>query len=177
MRRSLYLVAFLFVLAACAFPARAQAPSSSEALARLWNDAGGKVIEMAEDFPEDKYDFKPAAGVRSFAEQLLHVAGGNYLFMNLAQGKPPGAEDLPREKYKTKAEIVAALKKSVAEGAALIRQQGDAGLDKPVKFPWSDTPTNGTGLWAEAIEHVGEHYGQLVVYYRVNGLVPPASRR
>ena len=92
MRRSLYVVAFLFVLAACAFPARAQqaAPSSSEALVRLWNEAGGKVIEMAEDFPEDKYDFKPAPEVRSFAEQMLHVAGGNYLFMDLAQGKRPG---------------------------------------------------------------------------------------
>jgi len=178
MRRSLYLVAFLFVFAVCAFPARAQqvVPGPSEALARLWNEVGGKVIEMAEDFPEEKYDFKPTPEVRSFAEQMLHVAGGNYLFMDLAQGKRPGAEDLSREKYRTKAEIVAVLKKSVEEGAAFIRQQGDAGLAKPVKFPWSEIPTNGTGLWAEAINHVGEHYGQLVVYYRVNGLVPPASR-
>lgn len=177
MRRILASVAFAFLVLAV-LPVRAQqaTPGPSEALVRLWNEEGAKVIEMAEDFPEEKYDFKPAPEVRSFAEQLLHVAGANYLFMDLAQGKRPGAEELPREKYKTKADVVAALKKSFEEGAAFIRREGDAGLEKPVKFPWNPTPTNGTGLWAEAINHVGEHYGQLVVYYRVNGLVPPASR-
>jgi len=178
MRRMFLFVTLLVLLAAtnAAAQATSSTPNHSEALARLWTEVGGKVIDMAEDFPEEKYDFKPTPEVRSFAEQMLHVAGGNYLFMDLAQGKRPGAEDLSREKYKTKAEIVAVLKKSVEEGAAFIRQQGDAGLAKAVKFPWSQTPTNGTGLWGEAINHIGEHYGQLVVYYRVNGMVPPASR-
>jgi len=178
MRRMFLFVTLLALLAAtnAAAQATSSTPTPSEALARLWTEVGGKVIEMAEDFPEENYDFKPTPEVRSFAAQMLHVAGGNYLFMDLAQGKRPGAEDLSREKYKTKAEIVAVLKKSVEEGAAFIRQQGDAGLAKAVKFPWSQTPTNGTGLWGEAINHIGEHYGQLVVYYRVNGMVPPASR-
>ena len=100
MRRMFLFVTLLVLLAGSNAAAQATPPTPgpSEALARLWNEAGGKVIEMAEDFPEEKYDFKPTPEVRSFAEQMLHVAGGNYLFMDLAQGKRPGAEDLSREK-------------------------------------------------------------------------------
>ena len=60
-----------------------------------WNDVGRKLIAMAEDFPEDKYDFKPKPEQRSFAEQLLHAAGANYYFINPVMGKkPPAEEDL-----------------------------------------------------------------------------------
>src|SRR5258706_8371677 len=59
------------------------APSPSQAVLETWNDVGRKLIAMAEDFPEDKYDFKPAPAQRSFAEQLLHMAGANYFFTNL----------------------------------------------------------------------------------------------
>lgn len=186
MRRTLWLFLSLAVFLVGVAPARAQgnrqappppaAPGATEELLRSWNEVGAKLIEMAEDFPEDKYDFKPNPEVRSFAEQLLHVAGSTYFFMNIARGEQPGEEDLSREKYKTKAEVVAALKKSFAEGDAFIRQTGDAGLTKSAKYPWSDRPVSLLGLWADATEHAGEHYGQLVVYYRVNGLVPPASR-
>src|SRR5256885_8333770 len=73
-----------------------------------WNDIGRKLIAMAEDFPEDKYDYKPTPAQRSFAEQLLHAAGANYFFTNPAMGQkmPPG-EDPKREDYKTKAAIAA----------------------------------------------------------------------
>ena len=55
-----------------------------------WNEIGRKLIAMAEDFPEDKYDFKPNPAQRSFAEQLLHAAGANYFFINPVKGvKPP----------------------------------------------------------------------------------------
>src|SRR5437868_10387903 len=57
-----------------------------------WNDVGRKLIAMAEDFPEDKYDFKPTPAQRSFAEQLLHAAGANYYFINLVIGEQPPAE-------------------------------------------------------------------------------------
>lgn len=186
MRRTLLLLALMAFLFVGAGPLRAQsqpqtqpappAPGPTEELLRGWNEVGAKLIEMAEDFPEDKYDFKPNPEVRSFAEQLLHVAGSTYFFMGIARGEQPGEEDLSREKYKTKAEVVAALKKSFAEGAAFIRETGDAGLTKSAQYPWSSRPVSLLGLWADATEHAGEHYGQLVVYYRVNGLVPPASR-
>lgn len=156
--------------------APAKAPGYADELLRSWNEVGNKLIEMAEDFPEEKYDYRPTPEVRTFAEQLLHVAGSTYFFRDLAEGKEPGEENLSREEYKTKADIVAALKKSVAAGADYIRQIGDAGLSKPVKYPWSEQPTNQAGVWTTALEHAGEHYGNLVVYYRLNGLIPPASR-
>src|SRR5208282_6550749 len=68
---------------------RAQQPplTQSQALLQSWNDIGRKLIAMAEDFPEDKYDFRPAAAQRTFAEQLLHVAGSNDLFSDISSGK------------------------------------------------------------------------------------------
>src|ERR1700726_3534058 len=87
-----------------------------------WNEIGRKLTAMAEDFPEDKYDFKPTPAQRSFAEQLLHVAGANYFFINPVMGqKPPAAEDPKRDQYKTKADVVAFVKKSFGDGAAAIK--------------------------------------------------------
>lgn len=152
------------------------APTPAGDLLRSWNFISQKIIEMAEDFPEDKYDYKPTPEVRSFAEILLHVAGGNEFFLALAQGKPANEADPPREKYKTRAEVVAFLKKTFGDGAAYIEQNGEELARKTAQYPWSPRPVTQYGLWADAVEHAGEHYGNLVVYYRVNGLVPPASR-
>src|SRR5271169_394367 len=123
------------VLLAFAFPAHAQdamnkdaavkpAEAESKVVLDAWNDIGRKLTAMAEDFPEDKYDFKPTPAQRSFAEQMLHAAGGNYFFINPATGVKPPADDPKRADYKTKADIVAYVKKSFADGAALIRSKG-----------------------------------------------------
>src|SRR5277367_7034682 len=70
------------------------ADSPSKVVLDSWNDVGRKIIAMADDFPEDKYDFKPTPAQRSFAEQLLHAAGANYFFTNPVQGlKLPAQED------------------------------------------------------------------------------------
>jgi len=142
-----------------------------------WNDVGRKLIAMAEDFPEDKYDFKPTPAQRSFAEQLLHMAGANYFFINIANGeKPPAQEDPSRAKYKTKADVVAFVKKSFADGAAAIKAKGDAGMAGMMVDPFENQQVR-VFEWAYGfMEHCGEHYGQLVVYYRLAGLVPPESR-
>jgi len=150
-------------------------PSPSQAVLDSWNDIGRKLIAMAEDFPEDKYDFKPTPAQRSFAEGLLHAAGANYFFTNPAIGqKPPGEEDPKREQYKTKADVVAYVKKSFADGAAAIKAKGDSGLSQVVVLGKDQTRI--IDLAYGLIEHDGEHYGQLVVYYRLAGLVPPESR-
>src|SRR5438445_13142911 len=105
------------------------AASPSQAVLETWNDIGRKLTAMAEDFPEDKYDFKPTPAQRSFAEQLLHAAGANYYFTNLAMGqKPPAEEDPKRDQYKTKADVVAFVKKSSADGASAISAKGDKGM-------------------------------------------------
>lgn len=175
------------VLSAFAFPAHAQegmkkgaavkpADPESKVVLDSWNDIGRKLTAMAEDFPEDKYDFKATPAERSFAEQLLHAANSMYYFTNAAMGqKLPAAEDPTRDQYKTKADVVAFVKKAVADGAAAIQAKGDQGLATEVVY----TPDQKARLLDIAyglIEHSGEHYGQLVVYYRLAGLVPPESR-
>ena len=134
-----------------------------------WNEIGRKLTAMAEDFPEDKYDFKPTPAQRSFAEQLLHAAGSMYYFTNPAMGqKPPAAEDPKRDQYKTKADIVAFVKKSVADGAAAIQSKGEKGLMQTVVY--GDQKARVLDMAYGLIEHSGEHYGQLVVYYRLQVL-------
>jgi uncharacterized damage-inducible protein DinB len=153
------------------------AVSPSQVLLENWNDVGRKLIAMAEDFPEDKYDFKPVPAQRSFAEQLLHAANANYFFINPAMGmKPPAEEDPKREQYKTKAAVVEFVKKSFADGAAAIKQKGDKGLGDLLVDPFANQQTRVSDMAWGLLEHCGEHYGQLVVYYRVAGLVPPESR-
>ena len=153
------------------------ADPESKVVLDSWNDIGRKLIAMAEDFPEDKYDLKPNPAQRSFAEQLLHAAGANYYFINPVIGKQaPAEEDMKRDKFKTKADIVAFVKKSFADGAAAIQSKGDKGLSSTIVDPFAHQQVRVLDYAYGFIEHCGEHYGQLVVYYRTAGLVPPESR-
>jgi uncharacterized damage-inducible protein DinB len=153
-------------------------PSSSQIVLGQWNEIGRKLIAMADDFPEDKYDFKPTPAVRSFAEQLLHVAGSMEYFTLPVQGKTPAREmeNPSRATYKTKADVVAFVKKEVEDGAAAIKAKGDKGMADSITDPDSKQQMHVSDLAYGIIEHSGEHYGQLVVYYRLSGLVPPESR-
>ncbi len=152
-------------------------PSGSQAVVSQWNEIGRKLIAMAEDFPEDKYDFKPVPAERTFAEQLLHVSASMYYFTDPAQGQKPRYPDDPkRDGLKTKAEIVAFVKKCVEDGAAAIKAKGDKGMSELTTDPESKQQLQISDLAYGLVEHSGEHYGQLVVYYRVAGLVPPESR-
>jgi len=153
------------------------AASPSQAVLEAWNDIGRKLIAMAEDFPEDKYDFKATPAQRSFAENLLHTSNANYFFTNIARGeKPPAEEDPKREQYKTKADVVAFVKKAFADGADAIKAKGDKGMSQLVVDPYAHQQVRISDFAYGFIEHSGEHYGQLVVYYRLSGLVPPESR-
>lgn len=152
------------------------APSPSEAVLEQWNDIGRKLIEMANDFPEDKYSFKPQADSRTFLANMLHASASMYYFTDIANGKKPRySEDLKELKITNRGELVAFVKKCVEDGAATIKAKGDKGLNEAVAAgsPHLDRLYD---LAYGLIEHSGEHYGQLVVYYRANGLVPPESR-
>ena len=108
-------------------------------------------------------------------EGLYTFVRWNYFFTNPVMGKkPPAGEDPKRENYKTKADIVAFVKKSVADGAAAIQSKGEKGLNSTV--PYGHQEARVLDIAYSLIEHSGEHYGQLVVYYRLSGLVPPESR-
>ena len=149
----------------------------SQAVLDSWNDVGRKLVAMAEDCPEDKYDFKPTPAERSFAEQLLHAAGANYFFTNIVLGeKPPAEEDPNRDQFKTKADVVGYVKKSFSDGADALKKLGDTGMSKLVVDPYANQQVRVIDLAYGLIEHSGEHYGQLAVYYRVAGMVPPESR-
>src|SRR5262249_25624787 len=125
-----------------------------------------KVVKLAEEFPEDKYDYRPTPEVRTFADQLRHVAFWNMFVEKTARGEKidPSINELAKTEYPTKAKIVAALKETVAGETAEFKKEGATPAPKHSR------------LWITFTEHSGEHYGQMVVYYRLNGIVPPASR-
>ena len=189
MRMSAWITALIFAVAGLGMAAHAQemaadkkappkpAPSATQAVLDQWNDIGRKLIAMAEDFPEDKYDFKPAPTVKSFAERLIHAAHANYFFTNVVLGqKAPEMNDPSREQYKTKADVAAFVKKSFADGAAALKKKGDAGMSDLVVDPFENQQTRISDFAYGFVEHSGEIYGQLTVYYRATGLVPPESR-
>jgi len=157
------------------------ARSRSDEMLDRWNDIGNKLVAMAKDFPEDKYDFKVQNDQRTFAQNLLHAAALDFVLIRRISGSNVGPDfgegDNPsRDAFKTKADVVKFVEEAVADGARVIQQQGDAGLDKTSKF-FGNRMAHNSSIWTFAIEHSGEHYGQLVVYYRANNLVPPDSRR
>jgi hypothetical protein len=131
-----------------------------------WNEVADKLVKMAEEFPEDKFEYKPTEGVRSFGDVLRHVAFWNQWVAKTARGEKADGRpnELPKAEFGTKAKVVAALKSSFADAASVLKTH-----------PPTPAPRE-AGLWGSFISHSSEHYGQLVVYYRLNGLVPPASR-
>ena len=157
------------------------ARSRSDEMLERWNYIGNKLIAMAQDFPEDKYDFKVQKDERTFALNLLHAAALDFVLIRRISGSKLGPDfgegDNPaRELFKTKADVVKFVQEAVADGAKVIQHQGDVGLDNTTKF-FGNRLAHNSYIWTFAIEHSAEHYGQLVVYYRANNLVPPDSRR
>jgi DinB family len=191
MKRPALILVAITLLAALGMSRQAQAQnqnqppgpplSRSEELLNRWNDIGNKLIAMAQDFPEDKYDYKLQKDERTFALNLLHAAALDFVVIRRIAGSNVGPDfgegDNPtRDQFKTKADIVKFVQEAVADGAKVIQQQGDAGLDNTSKF-FGGRLAHNSSIWTFAIEHSGEHYGQLVVYYRANNLVPPDSRK
>ena len=189
--------ALLFAIGMMAFPMRAQQTAkktiptnpptgASEAVVRQWNEIGRKLVDMAEDFPESKYDFQASTSTKTFAERLIHAAASNYYFTNLALGQKPPAEtaEPPRSQFKNKAALVAYVRKSFADGASAIKAKGDRGILDLVTDPFGfDDPRHAgetkirlRDLAENLIEHAGEVYGQLTVYYRVAGMIPQEAR-
>jgi len=140
--------------------------TTREVLVARWADIGDKVVALAAEFPEERYEFRPVPEARSFGDQLRHVAFWNDYVGKTIRGEAASgdANELPRAAFPDKAAVVRAVRDSFDGVGAQLRggktAPGADDLDSLVSF----------------IEHGGEHYGQLVVYYRLNGLVPPASR-
>lgn len=135
-------------------------------LIERWQASNQKLAALAEEFPESKYDYKPADGVRSCAEVLRHVAYWNQFVADSVRGKKADdtANELPSSQYPNKARIIEALNKTTADvTSALNDHRGEI-----------DPST--AELVVSFIAHTCEHYGQLVVYARLLGVLPPSSR-
>ncbi len=182
MKRSTFIAVVLLAACCTVLPVRAQdmkkepkpALGASAALLEEWNDTGRRLIAIAEDMPEDKYDYKPKPEMRSWLAQLAHAAQSNYYFINPVLGKPMPKDDPDMAQLKSRAQVVAFVKKCFADGADVIKAQGDAGMAKTVDAGGQMMRVD--VLAYDLIAHTNDHYGQMMVYYRLNGMVPPESR-
>jgi uncharacterized damage-inducible protein DinB len=172
-------LALLFLLA---LPARAMAqepakPAGSagvEALRAVWESVSGYVLRSAEDVPESEYAFRPVGTVRTFAQQIAHVAGSQYSMCAVALGEPPKEEDEIERTMTTKAQLVAALRAS-NEYCRRAYAQSDADAARATTM-YGQARTRMFALALNAT-HDGEHYGNLITYLRIKGRVPPSSQR
>jgi uncharacterized damage-inducible protein DinB len=126
-----------------------------------WQTVNEKLLAMAEDFPADRYSFRPSCKTRSFAEQMLHAANHNYSFINAINGLDQTSA-LTIKNYSTKTEIVEVLKQSIEETSELIAKVNKEEIKQE--------------YWTKSVSHTGELYGQLLVYYQLNGLTPPITK-
>jgi uncharacterized damage-inducible protein DinB len=159
----------------------AQSPAAganpvTQSIRNGWNGAKQNIAGSAKVMPEDKYSFKPVATVRSFGEILAHIAGANYIFCAAARGeKSPHAEDAFEKTAKTRAEIVKALEDSFKYCDAAYAAADDAKLGEMIAAPFGSGKTPRAEALMGNTGHLQEHYGNLVTYLRINGLVPPSS--
>jgi hypothetical protein len=140
-------------------------PTPAEALKGNFDYINNKVLEMAQDFPAEKYDFKLRPEMRTFGAVIVHIASGNIFASKAGKGEKVKWDDQEQDpaKYPTRADCVALLKKSI-EGANAALKENPEG------------PAKNMQPFLAVLQHASEHYGLLVAYYRANGLVPPESR-
>jgi uncharacterized damage-inducible protein DinB len=142
----------------------------------------GDFLTVAEAMPEDKYSFVPSGGnfegVRSFAEQVKHVACSNYGFFNEIEGKTPPehCEKGGPAKARTKAELVKYLRDSFDYGNKILNTINAQNALTRVDGPYAG-PNTRLGLAVAAVWHIADHYGQVVEYLRLNGIVPPRTKQ
>ena len=186
MKKTLALLTFLISLV-CVGLAQAQDAQTATTIPQVLNHniAGveGEFVPAAEAMPEEKYAFVPTSGefkgVRTFAEQVKHVAAVNYMVAAaILDEKPPvelGGENGP-DSIKSKADIVKFLKDSFAYVHKALASVNEGNLLKPIKSPFGNDKTNRLAMGTLIAAHCFDHYGQMVVYLRMNSIVPPASR-
>jgi len=138
----------------------------------LYSFVSGAVVAAAQKMPEENYSFRPTPEVRSFGQIVGHVADAQYMFCSLASGEPNPAKGI--EKSKTaKADLVAALKEAVAYCNKAYDGMTDAKGSEMVKFMNYDLAK--LTVLSLNTAHADEHYGNIVTYLRIKGIVPPTS--
>jgi len=177
------------VLLVCSSLGFAQAAKGSErqTVAQALNGGVSNVesefVSAADAMPEDKYSFAPSngefKGVRTFAQQVKHVAAVNYMLgAGILGEKPPvelGGENGP-DAMASKADIMKFLKDSFAYAHKAVATVSEKNLVDPIKSPFGEGMSTRLGLSGSVAAHCFDHYGQMVEYLRMNGIIPPASR-
>jgi uncharacterized damage-inducible protein DinB len=140
-----------------------------------FDDAATKLSQLAGAFGQDKYNWRPGAGVRSVSEVLMHLTGANYYVLTFAGVQP--SKQLARDAETSitdKAQVAAELTASFEHVRAALRRLPDADLDKPATMFGNQTTVR--NVYLTVVTHAHEHLGQLIAYARSNGVVPPWSR-
>jgi uncharacterized damage-inducible protein DinB len=162
-------------VAASTVCAQSPSPTLVKDLVAGWQRAATDIIDVAEAMPEERYDFKPVPEVSTFRDQLVHVAGIAQRFIDSAKGTK--SESGHPHKTMAKAEVIDLLKQTLQTGQEMIGSLTDAQLAEQVKYPIGDRMVTRLGFWLGPLYQVRNHHGQLVVYLRLNGIVPPTTAR
>ncbi len=178
MKTLTYASVVFFAVIAAAVPswlsAQAPAPSLAKEMAASFQRAASEILDIAEVMPADKYSYKPAPEISSFGDQLVHVAGITQRFIDSAKGTKTEAA---HHGTMAKPEVIGLLKKTFQSAQEMINPLTDAQLLEPVKFPIGDRTVTRATFWQGPLYQIRNHHGQLVVYLRMNGIVPPTTAR
>ena len=166
-------------------PAQQQPPTVASVLNQYYGVVEQQVVSAAEAMPEDKYSFAPTngefKGVRTFAEEVKHIGFANHLFFGPLMGENIEAKSIEQNTngpadLKSKAEIVQYLKDSFALGHRAISTINSENQVTPLAKPVLPFLSTRLGIATIGTFHPMDHYGQMVEYLRMNGIIPPASR-
>lgn len=185
MKKVAIVVAMVFACCLATFAQNQKAPVTDigGALNHYLSGVEGEFVPAAESMPDDKFDFAPTngefKGVRTFAQQVQHVAAVNYMIGAVLLGeKPPVAlkgENAP-DTVKTKADTIKFLKDSFEYAHKAFASINEKNAYEQIAMPWGSQKTARLSLALIMAGHPFDHYGQMVEYLRMNGIVPPASR-
>jgi uncharacterized damage-inducible protein DinB len=180
---------FLFVIAGSWCAAQTPKPGAEITVSRVLVNSVTHVqrtlLPLAEAMPENKYGFTPTHGefngVRNFGQQLKHVAATNFIYASSILGEKPPAdvgenEDGPAS-VKTKTEILKYVNDSFTYVQKAVATINAKNLVSPIKNPFGQGEATRLAIATLIIGHCNDHYGQMVEYVRMNGIVPPASQR
>ena len=170
---ALLVAAAVVSLAATNLMAQAPADPGVSALRDQWRGVTRYITTAAEELSEADYAFRPVATVRTFGELVGHVAGSQFMICAAALGEPQPAEDAVEKAAKSKAALVKALKESTTYCEKAYAQGGAAVTQATQLF---GSPSTRMGALALNAVHNGEHYGNIITYMRIKGMVPPSSR-
>jgi uncharacterized damage-inducible protein DinB len=167
-------LAAAIVILAMLRPAAAQSASIQAEMLKDWSDLKTTMMKIANEMPDDKYSFKPTPPQQSYGERILDVVQANVGFLRTLGGKALAPKI--DAKATTKEAAMKALADSFDYGIALLKEQNDQTMLQAVKAPFIGSSSRAR-VYTFLIGHTWDIYGQMAVYLRLNGKVPPASQR